>query len=265
MVRQPKSSAPALSRGLEVFRLLTTPMTLEEIQLRTHIPKSSLQRILAILQKENLLIHDEASRVYRAALRMVPHEGYLEDHLERQLESAMVRLAEETGHTVEWFLPTKSGQVLARRQIPQNSLVHVRSWLGQVYPWSGCFSAIACVARAWWSNYPQPGETLWVYGPSQKRIPLSLSAAKMMMDQSLKCGLAEDKHFDEEGIRRTAGVVWGNKKPIGTLALAQCNVPRLLARAKHHKQELLEEIWHITEIAKKVMPVVEKGGNALHT
>lgn len=263
MVRQSKSSVPALSRGLEVFRLLATPMTLEEIQLRTRIPKSSLQRILAILQKENLLIQDEETRIYRAALRMVPHEGYLEDHLERQLESAMVRLAEETGHTVEWFLPTKSGQVLARRQIPQNSLVHVRSWLGQVYPWSGCFSAIACVARAWWSNHPQPGEEFWIYGPSQKKLPISHAKARRMMDDSLKCGLAEDRHFDEEGIRRIAGVVWGNKKPIGTLALAQCNVPRLLARAKHNRGKLLEEILHITDIAKKVMPMVEKGGNAL--
>jgi DNA-binding IclR family transcriptional regulator len=257
-----KSSVPGLTRGLEVLRMLTTPMTLDEILRKTRIPKSSLQRILATLQDEQLLLKDPVTRAYRAGVQLIAHDALMEDQLEHEIEAAMVRLAKETSQTIEWYLPTRAGQVLARRQVPSDAIVHVRSWIGLVIPPNGYLSAPTCISRPWWSDYPSPDESFWLYGADQQKISLSHEEVLRRMREALQRGWAEDEHFDENGIKRLAGVVWGNGKPVGTLALARCNVPKHEAQSEQNQQILLRELWDITTLAKQIMPEIEKGGDA---
>lgn len=72
---------PGLSRGLQVLRLLSSPMTVEEIVRRTRVPKSSVRRIVATLCAEGLVIRDPEKRAYQAAMQLVRNRGILQTYM----------------------------------------------------------------------------------------------------------------------------------------------------------------------------------------
>jgi hypothetical protein len=65
-----KSPVPALSRGLQILRMLSTPMTLEEIARESGVPKSSAMRIVSTLRMEGLVVRDPRTRVFQAATKL---------------------------------------------------------------------------------------------------------------------------------------------------------------------------------------------------
>jgi len=72
---------PGLTRGLQVLRLLSSPMTIEELVRRTGVPKSSVRRIVATLCAEGLAFRDPETRTYQAAMQLVRNRGISQTHL----------------------------------------------------------------------------------------------------------------------------------------------------------------------------------------
>ncbi len=72
---------PGLSRGLQVLRLLSSPMSIEEIVHRTRVPKSSVRRIVATLCAEGLVVRDPEKRTYQAAIQLVRNRGLVQTYL----------------------------------------------------------------------------------------------------------------------------------------------------------------------------------------
>ena len=252
-----KLPVPGLARGIQVLNLLSTPLTANEIVRHTRIPKTTVVRILTTLRETGLVTKGEPPRSFVATMQLLPRDSTADD-FERALEGSMARIAAETNHTAEWYLPTENGQVLAHRFIPPHTQVHVRSWIGEVRPWGPQLDSVTATGRAWWSKYPGPGEDLWIFGPQCEKVPVSEAGARHLMDQAVHTGIVLDEHFNPRGIRRIASVVWGESQPVGVMAIALCSVPGLADRIDGCAGVLLREVWTLNAEAKAKLQRTER-------
>ncbi|HOF17879.1 MAG TPA: helix-turn-helix domain-containing protein [Phycisphaerae bacterium] len=243
----PSSSAPALTRGIAVLRLLgdARARTLEEIARATRWPKSSLLRLCRDLTALGLLGRDEASRAYTARARIVPlHTG---GELSGELDAALERLVEATGRTAEWYVPSETGMVIVRRAEPQTAEVRVIARVGFVRAWRGELDAVAALGAAWFRPREHSTAGYWTYVRPGVRGALPVRSAAGKIARARETGFVADEVVNPHSVRRQAGVVIREGRPLGVLALAEHVGPRGRASAPAVRAALENEIRKLSD------------------
>lgn len=231
-------------------------MALDEIVRETGIPKTTVLRILATLRGEGLVLKNEATRTYTASVQIVARKTGRDD-FEHSLETSLGRLASETGHTAEWYLPIPTGHVLSQRREPVKAQGRVRSWIGMVRFWAGLLDSVNCVGRVGWLNFPKPDEEFWEYGPNCQKLPLNHEEAKRRIIEAGARGFAADQFVSEGSVRRIACLVRRQGLPVGVLSLAQFNGRGLAKPMERDLSILIREAAGLCSEAEKKLDRVE--------
>lgn len=151
---------PSLKRAVQVLEVLARDggrVSLADLSRSTDIPKSTLFRILATLQKEQCVVSDEASKTYRLG----PKLWELGNAYVSQLDfygaaiPAMRDLADACGESVFLGILTE-GEVVYVRQMVSPDAVTVVNKLGQRAP-------VYCTAT---------GEAILAFLPEQEAISI---------------------------------------------------------------------------------------------
>ncbi|MBD3244134.1 MAG: helix-turn-helix domain-containing protein [Chitinivibrionales bacterium] len=220
-MKQPdKITAPALIRGIHILRLLETepPLTLEAVASKTGIPKASALRLLQTLCDLQLVERDQSRKTYAPLARLVPVAGSADKR--KRVQDVLLRLAKESEHTAEWYVPAEQGMVLVQRREPHMQQVHVVARIGFVRPWHGELDAVACVAWAHAGKRADAADGFWVYDRNGNRATLTTRQVDSLLVQARKDGCASDEHYNTNGVRRVAAAVLHDGELSGVLALA---------------------------------------------
>lgn len=214
------TNAPALIRGIRILRLLEaeSPLTLEMVAARTGIPKASAMRLLHTLRELGLAERDPVSKSYTPRARLVPITGTAARR--RHVQDALRRLAEQSGHTAEWYVPAEQGVILVQRREPEAQQVHVVARIGFVRPWYGELDAVACEAWAHAERRPEAAEAFWVYDGSGEHRSLTPGQLARRLTHAREAGYSGDEHYNTNGVRRVAAAVLRDGALSGVLALA---------------------------------------------
>lgn len=219
------AKAPALSRGLEVLRHIQSgaPMSLERIARETGYPKSSLTRILSTLVDCGILLRDVRTKRYRAIMHLVPGDSG-NSELDREVGQSLARLAELTGQTAEWYIPSAEGMVIARRAESPSGEVRVRAYIGFLRPWVGELDAVATLAVAW--HTPRNDYNGYNgFTSDGVREDLPSSVVRRRVENASRTGILIDHYVNDNGVRRGACVVLRGDAMAGILTVAQYRRP----------------------------------------
>ncbi len=224
------STAPALSRGLALLKLLNQEgsLSLEKMAGTTGWPKSSLSRLLDVLEKEGLILRDRVTRRYRAVYELTAKESTVS--LLRQLAPQHLRaLAKQTAQTAELYLvestaqTAKPGLTMIEQGEPPNAVTHIRARVGDQRDLVE-LDATAQVFFAFGST-TMPKRKRWVWRAGvQANITAREQQRLVKQAQAQKIGL--DASINPHGVFRYAiPICDGENKLRAVLALAQLCTP----------------------------------------
>jgi len=216
-----KSSAPALSRGIELLRILEDgrPHTLQALASRTGWPKASLLRLLGTLSEQDLVSRNDIEKSYTARARLIPL-GAQEEMFSQWLADGLRRLARESDYTAEWYIPSDSGMMIVQRMEPEIPVIRVVARVGFLRHWDGELEAVNTLAHAWRKDKPADMDGFWSYVKDGARKRLSAPETSRRLATALRTGWAWDAHYNTNGVRRMACVVLRRGRMAGVLALA---------------------------------------------
>lgn len=105
-MKKKKSSAPALTRGLNIIEFLASQdkdISFSEIRLHLKIPSASLQRLLTVLQEKDYLRQNPENGKYQSGLKLITLGSVLLSRLDLRTVARpfMQKLMVKTGETVE--------------------------------------------------------------------------------------------------------------------------------------------------------------------
>lgn len=246
---EPKTQTPGLYRGIQVMHLLEKQdvgLTLKELSDQIGYPKASLLRIL-----ETLVVSGVAERregLYRAVVRMVPVLG-LADGFTVQLKAALRELAETTGVTAEWFIPSPEGMLLIERYSdPQAELV-VLARVGFCRKWNDELDSVIMQGYRFWKASPRLADEaeLWVYDSAGQRLPIGSAKAVERIAKIKPGQIAEDYNVNTNGVLRMAGAVMRGQEFLGALSLAMPRLPQFDERKTQHKSVLQNAVNQLSQ------------------
>lgn len=237
-----KSQAPALTRGLEILKLLNQEpdLTVEEMAKQTGYPRASLFRILGTLIDFGAVSKKRDNTGYRASMMLLPVHTSRKDFQDRIL-TVLNNLSQRTGHTAEWYVPDERGMVLVMRREPTGQEVTVRAGIGFVRPWTGELDAVAAVAYAFSDRRPATAG-FWTYVTDGKQGKLTRREVEKRIQTANKEQCLADTAFNSNGVRRSAAVVFDAEKMAGVIAVAECMNFRTETPAEKPLSVLREEI-----------------------
>ncbi len=220
MEHSTKSTAPALVRGIRILRLLETesPLSLETVASRSGVPKASALRLLTTLCELGLAERDPAHKTYAARARLVTMTDAAAKR--RHVQDTLRRLAEHSGLTAEWYVPSEQGMVLVERREPEAQQVHVIARIGFVRPWYGELDAVACEAWAHTRQHPDEAGGFWVYDSNGDHHALTRAQVHTRLAHAREAGCSSDEHYNTNGVRRVAAAVLHDGALSGVMALA---------------------------------------------
>jgi DNA-binding IclR family transcriptional regulator len=220
-------TVPGLIRGIELLQILTDHEagSLEDMVRWSGYPRTSVHRLLSTLVALNIIEKSSVTRKYHPlkSLRPLSEETRLD--FENLLAEQMEALGCKTGLTVEWYVETKEGAVLARRFQTPDLQVHVVARPGFLRTWKGELDAVAQVLRAFAPNGPNQWSGMWTYEEDGRKRPLKATDARRITQQTASNGIGVDPHFNSNGIRRIAAPVLSDHRLEGILALAMHYTP----------------------------------------
>ena len=233
------SPAPALTRGIELLRLLGAagPLTLDEAAKRTGVPKASLLRLLKTLEAEHLVARRDGT--YAAAATLVPLRG-VAPRFEERVEDALAEIASTTGLTAEWYVPSKPGLVLVKRAEPPRAEVRVQASVGFLRAWDGELEAVAAVGLAFLKDDKTAFGGHWTYVRDGVRGTLSPAGAKKHIARARRDGYVIDIVLNPNGVRRMACPVTGGEGR-GVIAAAGHFAPSKKGHEEADIRVLLEQ------------------------
>lgn len=198
--------APALVRGVEILRWLEAApgSALDRIARELPYPKPSIHRLLGTLAALGLVEKMPGAR-YRAlqVLRSGTGGGQA---LVELLEGEMAGLVRRTGCTVEYYEGGREGMVLRRQSHPEGE-IRVVARPGFVRPWLDELDAVATLALAGAPGAPRLKSMRgYVADGVCERLPWRVVRARVA--EARRRGLATDPAYNENGVRRTAAVVF---------------------------------------------------------
>ncbi len=235
----PHSLAPALTRGIEILRLLegNKAMTVDEIHRVTGTPKSSLRRILEVLEQLGCAGRDGSS-AFHASVRLLPMEA-TSPGLDIRVAKMLEELAARTGLAAEWYVPAETGMVLARRRVPMDGEVRVQAKIGFIRAWGFELEAVCAVGRAFFGDRfasaggRGPG---WQYCDGGERTRVTRAEVARRVKQAAREGISADGYFNSNGVRRMAAVVMDGDSPAGVIALAEVLTPGADRQAEYMEE-----------------------------
>lgn len=217
--------APALRRGLEIIALLQRikNASLEELARLTGYPKSSVMRLMEVLQEEGIVCRDPESKAYRLLVGLCPVG---EAGFHAQVQSTLRKLAQATGQTAEWYLPCPEGMRIAERYEAPQAETGVRAGIGFVRPWRGELDAVAACAAAFFPQAAQNActeavDAYEVYQEPGVRRQIPQAQAERIIATARTNGYYVDQVVNNNHVRRIAAVIMQNEAPCGVIALAE--------------------------------------------
>lgn len=235
-MEQERDTAPALTRGLALIRQLSFEGqgTLEHLARRGGWPKSSTLRYLQALEGAGVVRQDPASKVWHLLERLsafIPEEG---DVVERW-RGLLGSLCQEAGHCLELYRVVQGRVELVDRADPVVRDMQLTARIGFVRDLRECDST-ALVYYAY-AGVPVTGKALsWCWQNGERRRVTALER-KSLLARTRREGMAEDRDFNENGIRRFAlGLRRADGKLAGIFALAQ----RLTPLASRQTESILQ-------------------------
>lgn len=215
-----KSSAPALTRGLDVLDVLSDGRSyaLYELSDRIGVPKASLLRLLHTLRERRLTVRDADGR-YRGLCRIVsldPTGGPSGP----EVEAILRELSRATGETAEWFVRAVDGALLVQQAEPREQEIRVVARIGFLRAWVGELDAVNTLA--WAGNWSEqtPPKGCWVYDANTKQKALSVSEARRRIAQAVESGESFDTCTNPNGVSRAARGVFRGGHLAGIVSVA---------------------------------------------
>lgn len=217
--------APALTRGLRVLALLAQDgsQSLERLSGRTGLPKSSVLRYLQALERDGIVVQDEASRLWLARQALQPLPDVEEERI-RKTRQALPLLAEQLGYCVELYLVRGSRVELVERSEPWTAVVSVQARIGYVRDLNE-LDATSLIYRAFSGMPSSITRDCW-YWAQGRETPVPVKLAERAVADAFRTGIAVDYDFNVNGIRRIAvPLLDENRLLSGILAVAQHQTP----------------------------------------
>ncbi len=211
--RSAASAVPAFARGLSAMRLLADegPLAMEAVASRLSLPRSSTFRLLETLRVLGYAERDPAKR-YRLTWSFRPDEI---SAFAPRLSSAMKRLADALGVTIEWYESSARGMELRLQHFPTRAEVLVQARPGFVREWNAELDAVARLGHALVPSAPalKAGVHHYIRDGQKSRLPLR--EARALLAAARQHESASDTAFNPFGVRRAAVAV---RLPGGVLA-----------------------------------------------
>lgn len=216
---QANTTAPALNRGLAVLAALDghSPLSLESLCSKLHLPKASVFRLLGTLQEIGM-VRKTPEKTYEALCVLRPLANASSLFRER-VENRMAGLCKNTGCTVEWYEPTADGMKLVEQVNPEVEL-RVQAKPGFLRKWKGEFDAVARLGYAFDPQAPLL-ESLQTYVSNGVLKNISPKSARALLNEARQSHCAADLHYNTNGVRRFAAAALENGQFRGVLALAE--------------------------------------------
>ncbi len=219
------STAPALERGMEVMRLLSTGklMSLETIGKELNFPRSSLLRILSTLQNGHWIARDEQRR-YRALMGLHPLKGDQTRDWSQHRNKVLTELGDSLALTVEWFEIENEVARINWRHEPEGREVKVVARIGFSRYLSGEIDAVARLLLLNTNN--NIGPHAWVYkNGNEKKI--KKKDLKSLPKAEGEADLFYDSEYNTNGVRRIACAIPGTEgHPAAIVSLAESFTPK---------------------------------------
>jgi DNA-binding IclR family transcriptional regulator len=215
---------PGLARGIRLLELMADgeSRSLEALVRLTDWPKASVFRLLQTLCALGMLRRHETDRTYSAACTIVPLDtSAAQPDLNRRLPEILANLAQSTGQTAEWYVPTPEGLILVQRSEPENQEVRVVARIGFRRDWTGELEAVASIGNAYGRPPRCPNPRYWTYMEEGTKKTLSAEEVVRTLASARSDGLAQDAHYNLNGVRRSAAAISGSGRLLGILALAE--------------------------------------------
>jgi len=216
----PKTSAPALSRGLAVLATLgeRSPCSLEALSSELSLPKASTLRLLDTLEAIGL-IHRRPDKRYAPLWELQP-VGDTRANFRQVLQRRMDDLCRKLGQTIEWYEAADDGMQLVLQSIPQTE-VAVRARPGFIRDWSKEFEAVTRLGVAFAKQAPRVNtSTAYLANGQLQTLSKEQIQAQLASAESKK--QAFDKAYNTNGVRRLAVAVFDSSDTfMGVLALAE--------------------------------------------
>ena len=213
-------SSPALALGIQVLQVLNAsgPMSLDELTRILGGSKSSLLRHLRTLAKLGL-VEQRSRTAWGARSRLVPNVG-LSEARERFRSDLMDAVAEASGFTVEWYQGLAEGMMLRDQRLGRAE-VHVVARPGFLRPWGGEVDAVARLGYAFDPSAPAAEGPFWRYSRNGQRREIQVSTVLRAVRAVRRAGMASDRAFNTNLVRRSAVAVRYGEDYLGVLAVAE--------------------------------------------
>ncbi|MBN2711008.1 MAG: helix-turn-helix domain-containing protein [Planctomycetes bacterium] len=199
------------------------PMSLEDISRTTGYPKSSLTRIMETLVELNTVSRNPVSKKYSCSVAMLPLNK--NHNLQQILDNELARLAKNTGHSSEWYIPGDAGLMLVRQVESPESIVHVRAKIGFIRFWNEELDSVAALGLAWLKEKVSSFSGFNFFKNNGVRAKLSAAEAKAKVALAREQKCLADEILNDNGVRRSAAIVFENDMPVGVVAVAEYFVP----------------------------------------
>ncbi len=209
-----------LSRGLVIMRMLENGegMTQLELAKASGFPRTTVKRILDILEEQRVISKDNR-RKYQARLGLLPLVR--ENEFDNRLKLKMRKLAEVTGHTVEWYVPSEKGMILIRRYTPETGETGIIARVGFCRDYDREIDSVNALALAWF-HPDTPSATSGYKGYIKPGVLQELPGdiAREWIYEAHREPVVADHTVNTHNVRRVSAAVFSNNKGVGIISLA---------------------------------------------
>jgi DNA-binding IclR family transcriptional regulator len=216
-----KSSAPALSRGLEIIKALesSVPLTLEQIANQLKIPKASTLRLLETMDQMGI-VQKGPDKHYTALQKLCPINTS-RDVFRASLESKMIQLMMATHCTVEWYEPCPDGMQLILQKNPETELC-VKARPGFLRGWATELEAVARLGHAFANEAIVPNKSQQ-YAENGILKSIDKQEIQRLIQTAKSEQTAHDTAYNDNGVRRFAIAAFepSSNNFMGVLAVAE--------------------------------------------
>lgn len=225
-VSEPSDPAPALTRGIEILKLLEGEgaLALEAITQKTGWPKSSVSRIMQSLVYVGVVRRDASTLEYLATYRLIPFASS-ETDLRQYCSDELLHLARTCEQTAELYVLEDERIVMLDRCEPENQELCVRARIGTTRDLNDA-EALTLTAMAFSieeGKWPTGPLWYWESGKKKKITGRKLVGALHQIRDSLE---AKDFEFNPNGVRRYVAPIFdAEMKMVAMLAVAQVYRP----------------------------------------
>lgn len=215
-----KLPSPALANGLEAITILQQegPLLLEGLVRRMQLPKTSVLRYLRTLEQIGIVSRSPDLRwVALRALTDLHAPDVAFDEVRRTL---METAARESGLTVEWYRGSRDGMALRDQRLAGGD-VRVVARPGYLRVWGDEVDAVTRLGYAFDPAAPAIDGTFWRYSRNGVRRSLTAGTVQRAVTLASHKGVAADRAFNSNTIRRAAIVLRFHEIYQGILAFAE--------------------------------------------